>query len=106
MVAAIGVDRSEDTERTGHGDLMLECMAAQGCVVRLDIDAHFLFKAETLQKAIDRLRIEIILMLGRLMGLGLDQNRALEADAILVIDNKVQEPAEILLFNADLRVEN
>ncbi len=44
-------------------------------------------------------------MLGRLARLGLDQDRALEADLVLVLDDQVEEAAELVEFLTHARVE-
>ena len=74
-------------------------------MVCLDINPHFVFKAKAFEETVDRLRIEIILVLGWLMRLWLDQNRALEADLVFVFDDQRQETAEIFLLNAKVGVE-
>lgn len=48
------------------------------------------FQPETLEDRLDGLPVEIVLVLGRLVRLRLDQDRTLEADPVLVIDDKAQ----------------
>ena len=49
--------------------------------------------------------VGIILVLGRLLGFGLDIERAAEADLLLVIDGHVKEPAEVVEFALHVGVE-
>ena len=81
-------------------------MPAQRRVVGLDIDPHFVFQAKPLEKAVNRLRVEIVLVLGRLVRFGLDQDRAGKPDLVLVFDHEIEEPAEIFLLDIDFGVEN
>ena len=67
---------------------------------------HLVFEPEALQEAIHRRGIEIVLMLGRLVRLGLDQDRAREADLVLVLDHHRQEAAEIVLLALHIGVED
>src|SRR3546814_10032104 len=89
-------DRPENAEGGGGGDLMLEGMARQRRMIGLDIDAHLVLEPVALEEAIDGGGVEIILMFGRLVRLGLDQDRAGKADPVLVLDHKVQEALEIV----------
>ena len=75
-------------------------------MVGLDIDTDLVFQPEALEETIHRLRIEIILVLGRLVRLGFDQDRAGKADLVLVLDHKVEETAEVFLLDADLGIED
>src|SRR6201999_1571548 len=44
-VAAVHVDGAENTVVNRHGDFVLEAMAGERCMVRLDIDLDLLFQA-------------------------------------------------------------
>ena len=98
IVAAVDVERAEDAERRGQRDLMLERVAGKNRVVLLDIELHVLLEPVGLEQAIDRRRVIVILMLGRLLRLGLDQDRALEADLVLVVDDQREEAAGLFQF--------
>ncbi|AOW24381.1 hypothetical protein BJP26_13020 [Sphingomonas melonis TY] len=97
-IAAVGVDRAKDAERARRRDLMFEGVAREGRVVRLDIDADLVLQPIALEEAVHRCRVEVVLVLGRFVRLGFDQDRAGEADLMLVIDDEAEEAAEIVEF--------
>ncbi len=99
------VDRAEDAERIGKRQLMLEGMAGEDRMALLDVELHFVFEAVLLQEAIDRRDVVVVLVLGRLLRLRLDQDRALVADLVLVLDDEVEEAAELVELAADIGVE-
>ena len=74
-------------------------------MVRFDIDLNFVFEAITFQEAINCRRIAIILMLGWLMRLRLDQNGAIETDLMLMLDNHRHESTDLIHLVADVGVE-
>ena len=49
--------------------------------------------------------VVVVLVLRRLLGLRLDQQRALEADLVLVLGDQVEEPGELRLLAPEVRVE-
>ena len=106
VIAPVGIDGSKDAKGARHGDLVLERVASERRVVGLDIDLDLVFQTKAPEEAIDCLRVEIILVLGRFVRFGLDQNRAGKADPVLVIDHQLQKSAEVFLFDADIGVEN
>ena len=69
-------------------DLVLEAVAgerARGCASMLTLIS---FSSPcVLQEAVHGGDVEVVLVLGRLARLGLDQDRALEADLVLVLDD-------------------
>ncbi len=58
-------------------------------MVSFDVDLHFLVETVAREKAVNRGNIEIILMLRRLHGFRLNQDRALETDLVLVLDDQI-----------------
>ena len=48
--------------------------------------------------------VGVVLVLGRLLGLGLDVERLVEADLLLVVDRHVEEPAEVVDLALDVGV--
>ncbi|CAB5370609.1 unnamed protein product [Rhizophagus irregularis] len=104
-IAAVRIDRAEDAERRCGGDLVLEGVAGEGCVVRLDIDLHFILKAIALEETVHRSGVKVVLVLGRLERLGFDQDRAGETDLVLVLDDERQEAAEIVELALKIGVE-
>ena len=57
------------------------------------------------EEAVDRRAVVVVLVLRRLHRLGLDQERALEADPVLVLGDHGQEPGELRLLAGEVRVE-
>ena len=84
---------------------MLERVIGEHGVADLDIELDLLLEPEAAQEAGDRRDVEIVLVLGRLLRLRLDQQNALEADLVLVLDDHRQEAAELLLLAAKIGVE-
>src|SRR5262249_13033507 len=87
-VASVDVERSEDAEGVRHRDFVLEGMPSQDRVIFLEIELDVLLQPEMLEEAVDGRRVEIVLVLGGFLGLGLDQNGTLEADLVLVLDHE------------------
>jgi hypothetical protein len=71
-------------------------MAGEDGVALLDIDLDLVLQAELLEEAVDGGDVVVVLVLGRLLRLRLDQDRALEADLVLVVDDHRQEAAGLL----------
>ena len=86
-------------------NFMFKTVAGQRGVVRLDVHLHFFFQAIGEEEAVDGFDVEIILMLGRLMRLGFDQDIALETDLVLMLDDHLQEAAKLCLFLFQVGVE-
>ena len=105
VVASVGIDRAEDAARCGQRQFVLEVVAGEGCVVDLDVDLHLVLEAVALQEGEARLRVVVVLMLRGLLRLGLEQDRAAEADVVLVLDDLVQEPAELIELSREVGVE-
>ena len=105
VVVAVHVDRAEDAERIGERQFMLEGMAGKDRMALLDIDLHLVFETVVLEEAVDRRDVVVVLVLGRLLRLRLDQDRALEADLVLVFDDHVEEAAELVEFLLQVGVE-
>ena len=74
-------------------------------VADLDVELDLLFEAEAPQEAGDRRDVEVVLVLGRLLRLRLDQENALEADLVLVVDDHREKAAELLLLADKIGVE-
>src|SRR4029077_5465820 len=84
---------------------MLEVMTGENGVVLLDIRLYLFLQATGPKHPVDRRYIEIVLVLGWLHRLWLDQDRTLEADLVLVFNNEVEEPPELLELAFEVRVE-
>jgi hypothetical protein len=74
-------------------------------VVDLDVDGDFLLQPVALQECIDGRHVAIVLMLGRLEGLRLDENRALEAEAMLVFDHHGEKTPIVIEFAAQVGIQ-
>ena len=71
-------------------------MAGQRRVVGLDVELVLVLEAVPDEEAVDRRRVVVVLVLGRLLRLRLDQERALEADLVLVLGDQVEEAGELV----------
>ena len=105
VVAPVGVDAAEDAVRDGVGDLVVEAVSGQRGVVGLDVHEVLALEPVADEEAVDGGAVVVVLVLGRLLGLGLDEERALEADLVLVLGDQVQEPGELLPFAREVGVE-
>ena len=91
--------------RDGVGDLVMERVAGERGVVGLDVQPVFVLEPVPDEEAVDRRRVVVVLVLGRLHGLGLDQQRAFEPDPVLVLGDEVEEPGELIALALEVRVE-
>ena len=57
------------------------------------------------QEAVDRRGVVVVLVLRRLHRLGLDEQRGLETDLVLVLGDQVQEPRELVALAREVGVE-
>ena len=80
-------------------------MPGEHRVALLDVDLHLVLEPVALQEAVHRRHVVVVLVLGRLLRLRLDQDRALEADLVLVLDDQVEEPAELVELALQVGVE-
>ena len=96
IVAGVGVDRAEDPGVDGRGDLVGEVVAGERGVVDLDVDLDLVGEVVLLQERMHRGDVVVVLVLGRLERLWLEQDRAAEPDALLVLDDHRQEPRQLV----------
>ena len=96
VVAGVGVDRPEDPGVDGGGDLVGEVVARQRGVVDLDVDLDLVGQVVALQEGVDGGDVVVVLVLGRLARLRLEEDRAREPDALLVLDDHRQEAGELV----------
>ncbi len=78
IVVPVHVDRPEDARAAAVASSCSKEMAGQDRVALFDVDLHLALKAKVLEEPINRGHIVIILVFGRLLRLGLDQDRAPE----------------------------
>ena len=80
--------------RTRH--LVVEAVTGERGVVHLEVDPVLIRQAVPDEEAVDGRAVVVVLMLGRLLWLRLDEQRALEPDPVLVLGDQVEEPGELL----------
>ena len=84
---------------------MVEAVPGERGVVGLDVQLVLVFEAVAGQEAVDGGGVVVVLVLGRLLGLGLDEQHALEADLGLVLGHQVQETGELLALSSQVGVQ-
>ena len=104
-VAAVRIDRAEDTQRNRRRDLVVERVARQRGVVGLNVHFNLFFQTELLQEAIHRRHVVVILVLRRFLRFWLNQQRAAEADFVLVVDNHLHKAANLLALLTQVGVQ-
>ena len=104
-VAAVGVDGAEEAVVHGHGELMLEGVAGEGGVVHLDVHLEVLVQAVGAEEADHGLRVHVVLVLGGLHRLGLDEEGALEALGAGVVAGRGEHLGEVVLLALHLGVQ-
>ena len=105
-VAAVGVDRAEHARCAAATAISCwKVWPASVAWLASMLNLTSLLEAVAAQEGVDRGDVEVVLVLGRLLRLGLDQERALEADLVLVLDHQVQEAAELVVLAPQVGVE-
>ncbi len=84
---------------------MLEGVAGQGGVVGLDVELEILLQAVGAEEGDAAGDVEIVLVLGRLLRLRLDEELALEPDLLGMGDRHVEEGREVVLLAFQVGVE-
>ena len=80
-------------------------MRRQRRVVGLDVELEAVHQAVLLQEGVAAPGVEVVLVLGRFLRLGLDVELPLKADLLLVIDGQVEELAQVIHLAAHVGVE-
>ena len=96
QVAGVGVDRAQEALRAGVVEFMLDRMAGQRGMVGFDVHLHVIAQPVGAEEVDAGGRVEIVLVLGRLLGLRLEIELAGEADLLGVIDGHVHEGGQML----------
>ncbi len=96
VVAGVGIDRTEDACAERRRDLVGEIVAGERGVVDLDVDLDLVLQSVLLQEGVNGGDVVVVLVLRRLERLRLDQDEAVEPDGVLVFDDEVEEPAELV----------
>ena len=105
VIAGVGVDRAQCPGSDGDLQLVHHLVTGQGRVIGLEVELEVRQEVVGPQEIQAGGGIGIVLVLGRLLGLGLDVERAAEADLLLVIDGHVEEPAEVVELALHVGVE-
>ena len=105
-VAPVHVDRAEYPKRIGSRNFVFETVSCQRRVIGFNFDLDLVFQPVPFEKAVDGRDVVIVLVLHRLVRLWLDQDRALEADLVLVFDHHRHEPAKLIELARDVGVED
>ena len=105
VIAAIDVDAAEETERDRVGHLVVEAVARQSGVVDLEVQAVFVGEPVSLQEPDDGRNVVVVLMLGRLLWLRLDEQRSGESDPLLVLRDQREKPRELRFLPGEVGVE-
>ena len=96
---------AEDPVRDRVGDLVVEAVPGQRRVVRLDVDPVLALEAVADEEAVDGRDVVVVLVLGRLHRLRLDEQLPVEPDLVLVLGDEVQEPGELVALALEVGVE-
>ena len=105
QIVAVGVDRTEDSQRRGQSDFVLEGVVGEESVTHFDVALDPVFQAIALEEAINRGDVKIILVLGRLLRLGLEQDLPLEADLVGVLDHQMDKAGHLVELRPNLGIE-
>ena len=84
---------------------MVEAVPGQGGVVGLQVEPHLALQTVPGQEPGDRGHVVVVLVLGRLGRLGLDQDGAGEPDPVLVLHHQVEEAGQLGLLAGEVGVE-
>ena len=76
----------------------MEAVTGERGVIDLDIEADLIREIVFLEERVNRRDVVVILVLGGLVGFRFDQERAFEANPVLVIDDELHEAPELFRF--------
>ena len=104
-VAAVHVDAAEDAAADCDRDLVLEAVAGQRGVVRLDVHPVLVGEVVAHEEGIHGGGVVVVLMLRRLLRLWLEQQGSGESDPMLVLRDEAQESRELRFLSGEIGVE-
>src|SRR5438046_3901835 len=83
----------------------MKAVTRESRVVCLEVQAVFAGEVVAPQESHDRRGVVVVLMFRRLLRLWLDEQRSLEADAVLVLRDHCEEARELRLLAGQIGVE-
>ena len=95
-VPRVGVDAAEGALDRGVDQFVHHRVAGEGRVVGLDVEFDVLLESVLADEIEAGRRVEVVLVFGRLFGLGLEQELPLEADRLGEIDRHVHEAGQVI----------
>ena len=105
-IARVGVDRPKHALAAGEDDVVLVVVTRQGRVIRLDVELEVVLEVVLAEEADHRLRVVVVLVLGRLARLRLDQEREVGANLLLVVHRHAQETTQVIELLAGESVQD
>ncbi|MNJ69770.1 hypothetical protein D3C77_661600 [compost metagenome] len=84
---------------------MLERMSSQCRVVRFQVQLEVFMQAVFLQECDCCSRIEVVLVLGRLFWLRLDQELTCVADFFCIIESHLEESCQVVKLKTHIRIQ-
>ena len=104
-VAAVSVNGTKQSQSNGSRNFVMERMTGQRRVVRFDVQFDLFFQAELFQETIDGRSVVIILMFGWLLRFGFNQQRTLEANLVLVLNDQLHKAANLLALLTQIGIQ-
>ena len=105
QVAGVRVNGAEGAGRDRNLDFVLESMAGESRVIGLDVELEVFLEAVGAEEGDAAGNVEVVLVLGGLLGLGFDEKLTLEANGLGIIHGHVQERREVVLLAFQVGVE-
>ncbi len=105
VIAHVGIDGPERSGSARDFEFMFHGLAGQPRVVDLDVEFEVLKQAVFPQEVQAGGRVAVILMARRLFGLGLNVERALKSNLLLVVDGHVHELPQVVQFALHVGVQ-
>ena len=99
------VDRTERAVDACDSELVLEGVAGEGSVVSFDVELEVAVESVLSEEAADSSRVEVILMLGRLLRLRLDVVVSVKADRTTILGCELQKIREVVELELHVGVE-
>lgn len=98
QVTRIGIDRPQHARCAGRDHVVHHGVPGQRRVIRLQVQLHLVQQIILTQEVDARCRVEVVLVRGRLLRLGFDEELAGESDLHFVVVGEVEELREVIEF--------